>query len=240
MASVTQGLVQLVQSSPMGTTLTSDERGAVQALNATLKSYPPHAVISRQGDVEPRLFVVNSGWGCIYRDLANGDRQIIDIPLKGDFVGILAAEGPNCNSFASITDLSIFEISKQAFVKTLDDLPKLSSFFMRLAARQHSIMTEHLTNAGRRNASVRTAHYLLELGVRLAAIGEGTELGYDCPLTQHELADVLGLTAIHVNRTLRELREHELVSFRSGVVEFINRQKLSTLSGFDNDYLRIR
>lgn len=236
---MTQALLQLFQSPPLGTTLTSDERSAVQALNVTLKSYPPHTVISRQGDVEPRIFIVNSGWGCIYRDLANGDRQIIDIPLKGDIVGIRAAEGPNYNSLASITDLSVFELSRQALVKALDDLPKLSSFFIRLAARQHSILTEHLTNAGCRSAFVRTAHYLLELGTRLAAFGEGTELGYDCPLTQHELADVLGLTHIHVNRTLRELREHELVSFRSGVVEFFNRQKLCKISGFDKEYLKL-
>ena len=133
----------------------------------------------------------------------------------------------------------MFEISRHALAKSLQHLPGLSRFFMRAAARQYSIVTEHLTNTGRRNALVRTAHYLQELGARLTAVGEGNEMGYECPLTQHELADVLGLTAIHVNRTLRELRENELVSFRSGFVEFLNKQKLTKLTSFDADYLKM-
>ena len=148
-------------------------------------------------------------------------------------------DGPNCNSFASITELSLFEVSGPALDKTLNSLPGLSNFFMRALARQNSIVTEHLTNAGRRSALIRTGHYLLELETRLASFGESRAQGYDCPLTQHELADVLGLTAIHVNRTLRELREHELVSFRAGSVEFLNRPKLVKISGFDKEYLRI-
>jgi CRP-like cAMP-binding protein len=239
MTIVNHTFVHFILSPPMGVVLTHQEREAIQSLNFTQRHYPAHTVISRQGDVEPRRFVINSGWGCIYRDLANGDRQIIDVPLKGDIFGIRTVDGPNWNSFASITELSVFEVSGPALGKMLGVLPGLSNFLMRSIARQNSIVTEHLTNAGRRNALVRTGHYLLELAARLASIGEDTELGYDCPLTQHELADALGLTAIHVNRTLRELREHDLVSFRSGFVEFLNRSKLAKISGFDKEYLRI-
>ncbi len=230
---------QFLEAPPVGAVLTREERDAIQSLNVGPKHYQSHTVISRQGDVEPRIFFLNSGWACVYRDLANGDRQIIDIPLKGDIVGIRAVDGPNYNSLGSITDLSVFEISRHALAKSLQHLPGLSRLFMRAAARQYSIVTEHLTNTGRRNALVRTAHYLQELGAQLTAVGEGNEMGYECPLTQHELADVLGLTAIHVNRTLRELRENELVSFRSGFVEFLNKQKLTKLTSFDADYLKM-
>jgi CRP-like cAMP-binding protein len=239
MTFVTHTFIQFILSLPVGIVMTNEEREAIQSLNFTPRHYPAHTVISRQGDVEPRRFIVNSGWGCVYRDLANGDRQIIDIPLKGDIFGIRTVDGPNCNSFASITELSLFEVSGPALNKTLNSLPGLSNFFMRALARQNSIVTEHLTNAGRRSALIRTGHYLLELETRLASFGEITAQGYDCPLTQHELADVLGLTAIHVNRTLRELREHELVSFRAGSVEFLNRPRLVKISGFDKEYLRI-
>ena len=237
MTFVTHTFVQFILSLPL--VMTTEEREAIQSLNFAPRQYPAHTVISRQGDVDPRRFIINSGWGCIYRDLANGDRQIIDTPLRGDIFGLRTVDGPNCNSFASITELSVFEVSGPALGKTLNTLPGLSGFFTRALARQNSIVTEHLTNAGRRSALVRTGHYLLELEARLAGFGEVTELGYDCPLTQHELADALGLTAIHVNRTLRELREHDLVSFRSGFVEFLNRLKLVKISGFDKEYLRI-
>ncbi len=238
MTFVTHTFVQFIQSPPIEAVITHEERDIIQSLSFTPRHYPAHTVISRQGDVEPRRFIVNSGWGCVYRDLANGDRQVIDIPLRGDIFGLRAVDRTNCNSFASITELSVFEVSGPTLGKTLKNLPGLTSYFIRAMARQNSILTEHLTNAGRRSALVRTGHYLLELQARLASFGEGTELGYDCPLTQHELADALGLTAIHVNRTLRELREHDLVSFRSGFVEFLNRPKLEKISGFDKEYLR--
>ena len=230
---------QFIAAAPIGVVLSHEEREAMLALSVSPRHYRPHTPISRQGDVEPRVFFIQSGWACVYRDLPSGDRQIIDVPLKGDVIGIRAALGPNYNSLGSITDLSVYEISRSVLTKAVLQMPVLSRFFMRVSARQYAIVTEHLTNTGRRNAMIRTAHYLQELGARLAAIGEGNENGYECPLTQHELADVLGLTAIHVHRTLRELRENELVSFRAGVVEFLNRQKLSRLTSFDGDYLRM-
>jgi CRP-like cAMP-binding protein len=236
---VAKTLYNFIQSPPMGASLAREERDSVEILNITPKYYPPHTLISRQGDDDSRIFIVNSGWACAYRDLSSGERAIIDTPLMGDIVGTRAAEGPNLNSLASITELSLFEISRQTLNEVLDYRPGMAIFFARITMRQHSILTEHLTNVGRRNALVRTAHFLLELGERLAAFGEGSTRGYDCPLTQQELADVLGLTAIHVNRTLRELREHKLISFRSGFVEFLNRPKLVKLSGFDGEYLRL-
>jgi CRP-like cAMP-binding protein len=73
---------------------------------------------------------------------------------------------------------------------------------------------------------------------RLAAYGLSTNRGYECPLTQQELADVLGLTTIHVNRTLSSLRTNGLATFKNGFVELHDRKQLVKLSGFDREYLR--
>jgi CRP-like cAMP-binding protein len=81
------------------------------------------------------------------------------------------------------------------------------------------------------------AHFLLELGSRLTLVGLGDNTGYDCPLTQYHLADALGLSAIHVNRTLRGLREKGLMTFREGRVQFEDRRRLVALAGFDPAYL---
>jgi hypothetical protein len=78
------------------------------------------------------------------------------------------------------------------------------------------MVVEHLVNVGRRSALIRTAHLLLELGLRLQLVGLGSDSGFVCPLNQYLLADALGLTAIHVNRVLRQLRERGLVTFREG------------------------
>lgn len=239
MTSAAQNLVKFFQSPPLRAQLTKDEEAVVSSLSAPPKFYPPHTIVSRQGDAESRLFIVNSGWACNYKDLTNGERQIIDFPLKGDVVGIRTLEGPSYDALASVTELSIFEVSRSKLHEALHRVPRLSHFILGAVARQRAVMVEHLTNAGRRTSLERLGHYLLELNSRLASYGECDERGFDCPLTQQELADALGLTAIHVNRTLRELRKHNLVLFRSGFVEFPERTKLVKLVGFEPDYLAL-
>lgn len=229
-----------LQSPPIGAELTSAEIASIQALSVTQRYYPPHTLLAGQGEFEHRVFFVNSGWACIYRDLANGDRQIIDFPLRGDVMGLRSAEGPNYNSFASIGDVSVFEVPAKAFYAMLEQSPRLSSYFMRTTSRQRAIVIEHLTNCGRRSALARTAHLFLEFAARLEAFGALNQDGYECPLTQYELADALGLTPIHVNRMLRELRERKLVSFRSGIVKVHDWHELAALSNFDPDYLVLK
>ena len=99
------------------------------------------------------------------------------------------------------------------------------------------MVVEHLVNIGRRSALVRTAHLLLELGLRLQLVGLGSEGGFACPLNQYLLADALGLTAIHMNRVLRQLRERGLVTFREGRVEFHDLAGLRNLAEYHSGYL---
>jgi len=99
------------------------------------------------------------------------------------------------------------------------------------------MVVEHLVGIGRRDANARMAHFLLELGSRLALVDMGSKKGYDCPLTQYHLADVLGLSAVHVNRVLRQLRENGLLTFRDGHVTFQNYDGLVDLAEFDPAYL---
>ena len=96
---------------------------------------------------------------------------------------------------------------------------------------------EHLVSIGRRSALVRTAHLLVELGLRLQLVGRGSDSGFVCPLNQYLLADALGLTAIHVNRVLRQLRERGLVTFREGSVVFHDLAGLRDLAEYHSGYL---
>ena len=104
-------------------------------------------------------------------------------------------------------------------------------------ARDEAIVAEHLVGMQRRSAAERLAHFLLELSARLSLVGQGTKDGYACPLTQYLLADALGLSAVHVNRVLRELREANLVDFHNGRVNFLDFNALVTLADFDDGYL---
>ena len=101
------------------------------------------------------------------------------------------------------------------------------------------MLIEHLTNVGCRSAFVRTAHLLLELSDRVKSCGMGEPDSFYCPLTQYQLADALGLTPIHLNRMMRELREEGLVLFRSYKVEILDRQRLVEIAEYDGEFMRM-
>ena len=115
--------------------------------------------------------------------------------------------------------------------------PSLAMAVLWSASRDEALLVEHLVGLGRRNAAERTAHFFLEMAARLSLVGYGTKTGYACPLSQYLLADALGLSAVHVNRVLRELREEGLVTFQSGQVRFDNFDALVKFADFDQQYL---
>lgn len=233
-----QTLLEFMCSHPIGGTLSKNEWGNNDFLGVTAKIYKPHSVICRQDDENSELFIVKSGWAILYHALPDGERQIIDTPLKGDVVGFRGLDGPHLASLASITELAVYEISSKELVEAILSDGRIGKKIASSLARLNAILAEHLTNSGRRNAMKRTAHFLLELEERLSMVGLSVHGRYECPLAQHELADILGMTTVHVNRTLRELRKADLVSFKSGHVEMINRKKLVETAGFDSEYLR--
>ena len=141
------------------------------------------------------------------------------------------------HSFEAITEITVAEISAQNMISTFAKSPRLASAILWAASRDEAMVVEHLVNIGRRSAIVRTAHFLLELGTRLNLIGVGTPNSYPCPLSQYLLADALGLSAIHINRVLRQLREQDLMTFQKGIVHFKNLEKLIALADFQVGYL---
>ena len=102
------------------------------------------------------------------------------------------------------------------------------------------MVVEHLVNIGRRSAIERTAHFFMELAERLSLVGLATETEFNCPLSQYVLADALGLSAIHVNRMLRQLREQDLLTLRKGSVRIHDLNRLRKLAGFQGGYLNSR
>lgn len=204
----------------------------------TPKYYPPETVILRQGDGETRTFLIESGWGMVHRDLSTGARQIVELPISGDFVGHFTHHAIRHESFSSVTDLRVWEGSANAFHAALTDTSSVGDFVYSAIARQRSLLGERLADIGQRGAAVRATHFLLELGLRLEYIGAAQCDNYYCPLTQSVLADTLGLTAIHLNRTLRETREAGLFQFRRGHVEFLDYEAAVSFAQFDGSYLQ--
>lgn len=219
-------------------TLTSPEINMLDALHGRRKAYAAGRDLVHQGQPNQHAYILAEGWACSYRLLANGGRQIVDFQIPGDFPGMRSVLSRTAGlSIEPVTKVYASPIGANELMDGFARMPRLGTAFLWAASRDDAMIVEHLVGVGRRNAVERTAHLLLELGARLALVGMGTKAGYACPLSQYMLADALGLSAVHVNRVLRDLREEDLVVFRNGRVEFIDFEGLVELSGFDADYL---
>ena len=182
--------------------------------------------------------MVQSGWACSFKMLANGSRQIISFPIAGDCVGLRSVLLRTADhSFSALTDAEVSPVESSHILATFNEFPRLGAAILWAASRDEAMVVEHLVSVGRRSALERTAHFFMELAERLNLIGLATPAGFECPLTQPVLADALGLTAIHVNRVLRQLRELELLTMRGGTVEIHDLGRLRKLAGFRGGYL---
>jgi len=191
-----------------------------------------------EGQHRHSAYLLHEGWTCSYKRLHDGARQIIDVQIPGDFLGARSLPlRASDQSFVALTDVEISRISTEKLWEAFRNEPRLALALLWATARDGALVVEHLAGIGRRDALTRTAHFLLELGARMKLVGRGTADSYSCPLSQNILADALGLTAIHLNRVLRQMREANLLVFRDGVVTFLDRETLAEITGFDLAYL---
>jgi len=183
-------------------------------------------------------FVNHDGWLFRYKILHNGDRQIVDFILPGQIFGLQACLfKASLYSTTAITDASVSSIPLDVIDQVFDRNPELGKALFWSAVCEAAIVGEHLIDAACRSAYERVAHLLLELFVRLKTARRIDGMSFNMPLTQELIGDALGLTTVHVNRTLRSLRSDGLIDIRSRCVTILDFDALSQLCDFDNSYL---
>lgn len=218
--------------------LSDSELAVLAGLHQRRRTFSAGRDLVHQGQSKQAAYILASGWVCSYKIQPDGSRQIVDFQIPGDFLGLRSVLlRTSDHSFEPIVDIQAAEVFTADLLKAFADTPRLATAIFWAASRDEAMVVEHLVNIGRRDADIRVAHFLLELGARLALVGMGSKEGYACPLTQYHLADALGLSAIHVNRVLRRLREQGLVTFRDGHVSFHDHEGLVDLADFDPAYL---
>lgn len=179
-----------------------------------------------------------SGWAFSYKILPSGARQIVDFQIPGDFLGLRSLLFRTADhNVEPVTPVQASAVKQRDLLAAFSETPRLATAVLWAASRDEAMVVEHLVDIGRRTASERMAHFLLELGARLRLIGMADRRGYLCPLSQYLLADALGLSAVHVNRVLRELREDGLLTFQKGRVIFDDYDGLVDFCAFDRTYL---
>lgn len=228
---LTDKLAQLVKLAPEEVAVLTEWQGSPRTV-------PRGRELVSGGRRYDGVLVLIDGIALRYSVLKDGRRQVLNIVLPGDFIGF-----PGCffeNALYSITALSETQVSAVPFAQLFglfEQQPRLAAAVFWLFASEAAMYAEHLVAVGRRSALERIAHFLLELLSRLQAIGRADENSYQLPLTQELIADALGLTAQHVNRTLRQLREDGLVGIDGQTVKIKDFDALAALADFDKSYL---
>lgn len=190
--------------------------------------------LTRQGEDGHVAYILQQGWGCSFKILHDGSRQVITFPVPGDCVGLRSILlRTSDHSFSAVTEAQVSRIEVSRMLEIFNQFPHLGAAILWATSRDEAITVEHLASIGRRTAIERTAHFFLELSDRLRMIGLTSENEFECPLNQYVLSDALGLSAIHVNRVLRELREVKLLTFQDHHVVIHDRRKLMVLAGYE-------
>jgi CRP-like cAMP-binding protein len=184
------------------------------------------------------LYVNRSGWLARYKILHNGSRQIIDFILPGQLVGLSACLFQRAlYSVVAITKATLLTLPFDMVDDAFERHPALAKALFRSAALEGAILGEHLIDAARRSAYQRVSHLLLELLMRSNHGRSADAMSFSLPLTQELIADALGLTPVHVSRTLRALREDGLIAMDARSITILDFEALALLSDFEESYL---
>jgi CRP-like cAMP-binding protein len=218
--------------------LTTVEQRALEDSVAATRHFATHDDLAKAGEVADRLFVILEGYACQYRLLPDGRRQIVSYLFAGDMTDPRQLQLGQVDFSLCVLWPSVVATLNSDTLHRLESHAHLRVAFARYAYTQQVIAREWLINVGQRTAFERVGHLLCEIYTRLDAVGITRDHSFELPLTQAELGDTLALSAVHVNRTLMELRRMDLVTFQNRLVRIHDFQGLSTASGFDPAYLQ--
>lgn len=221
-----------------GARLTEEDEQVLTDLARPVRTIGPRTDIVAEGS-EPRFLpLVVDGWACRYKVLENGKRQVIFLYLPGDIcepVGKLPRVV--AHPVGALTTVAFAPVSPAAVVDAARSRPRIEEALWWDLLLASAIEREHVVNLGRRQAPERMGHLFCELHLRLAMVGLVDGLAYDLPITQADLGDLLGLSAVHVNRSLQELRKSGLITLRGRRLKIHDLDELRAFSLFDAAYL---
>ncbi len=195
--------------------------------------------IVREGEASPNVRLVVEGFACRYKLMKNGDRQIVAFLIPGDFcdqhVFILNAMD---HSIATVSPAMVVDIPRDRILE-LKTRPAIERAMWWVSLVDEAILREWLLNNGRREAEERIAHLICEMHARLQVVGLADGNRFALPITQAELGDALGLSAIHVNRSLQTLRYQNLITLKYRELVIDDLAGLKALAEFDPNYLHL-
>lgn len=220
--------------------LSADDRAALDELvRQNVRRLRAREDIIREGERPTHISLILQGWACRYKVLEDGRRQIISFFLPGDLCDLNVFVLRHMDhSIGAITPLAYAEVRREAF-DSVAERPRVIQAMWWDSLVMAAVQREWTVNLGQRTAFERVAHLLCELFIRLRAVGLTHGSRCELPVTQAELADAIGLTPVHVNRTLQELRAQGLIVLQGKELTIPDLERLKDASLFNDSYLHL-
>jgi CRP-like cAMP-binding protein len=221
--------------------LGKEEVAALTRATATPRKVKAKHDLIREGDRPGPVFVMLEGWACRYKILPSGTRQVLAYLMPGDscdlHVGLLAEMD---HSIQTITPATFANVDRAEMDRILDEYPLIAKAIYVAQLVDEGTMRAWITSMGRRASVERVAHLLCELYIRARNIGLTKEPHFALPVSQLLLADSLGMTAVHLNRVVKELRNSGAMTVERGSIVLSDLPHLVRIAGFDDNYLHRR
>ena len=211
---------------------------AVAGLPWSVRSFVRENYMVREGEPATVCMLLLSGYAYRQKLVSDGSRQIISFHIPGEFIDIqnamLDVADHNVQSLGPST---VAAVPKEAVLDLMTEDPAVRRAIWLDSLVDASVFREWVVNVGRRNAKARIAHLLCELALRLDSSGVADGSMFDFPLTQEQIADATGLTAVHTNRTLQSLRKDGLISLAANRLTIRDWKGLAEVGDFSERYL---
>jgi CRP-like cAMP-binding protein len=219
----------------------SDEDGRIlDALCLNEERFTANIDIVHEGDVPRSAFVLTRGMAFRYRLMPDGKRQILTFLIPGDIFGLQAfLLTAMDHSIATLVPTRVATISRDTVFDLFDNHPRIGAALWWAALQEEAILRERIVALGRRSSRGRVAYLLCELVWRQIAVGLTEDHAIRMPLTQVELADVLGLTSVHMNRILQGFRRDNLITLAHHRLTLPDVERLQEIAGFNQNYLHL-
>ena len=218
--------------------LATAEEQAIRAIIGPSDTIPVQRTFVEAGARLDQSVLILDGIAARYKDLSDGQRQITALHVPGDFADLHSFTLKRLDhSLIALTRCRIAPVPHAGIAELIERFPRLGRLYWFSTNLDASMHREWVLSMGARDALARIAHLFCELEVRLGIVGLADAGGYALDLNQTDLAECHGLTPVHVNRSLRRLREMGVLTFRSGRVDIVDPAALRAIAEFNPDYL---
>lgn len=218
-----------------------EDHRSLESLPIDERLFEPGSFIIREGDFPREILILMSGFCIRHKISKDGYRQIVGVNIPGDIINLqnLCLDESDHN-VQMLTRSIVAAVLKDKVRILLNSRVAIGAAFLAASLVESSIYREWILNNGRRDSRTRIGHLLCELAVRLEVGGMGSGQAYDLPMTQEQLGDAVGITAVHVNRSLKALARDGLINQVGRRISFPNWNRLKDEVGFNARYLYVR